>query len=66
MADYEIGDIFISKKEHPCGCNEWEILRVGADFRIKCRSCGHLVMLPRIKFEKCVKKVISSKNGENE
>jgi len=48
------------RKVHPCGSFEWEILRVGADFRIKCLGCGRLVMLPRVKFEKGVKKIIKS------
>jgi len=56
---YNIGDIVQMKKNHPCGGKEWEVLRVGMDFRIKCMTCGHLVMLPRSKFEKSVKKVIS-------
>ncbi|MBQ8942136.1 MAG: DUF951 domain-containing protein [Firmicutes bacterium] len=56
--DFNLGDIVKMKKAHPCGSDEWEILRVGADFRIKCMGCGHLVMLPRVKFEKNVKKVI--------
>ena len=55
--DFNLGDIVKMKKAHPCGSDEWEILRVGADFRIKCMGCGHLVMLPRVKFEKNVKKV---------
>ena len=42
------------KKPHPCGCDIWEILRTGADFRIKCTGCGHQVMIPRHKFEKNV------------
>ena len=54
---YNIGDIVQMKKNHPCGGKEWEILRVGMDFRIKCLTCGHLVMLSRPKFEKAVKKV---------
>ena len=36
---YEVGDIVKLKKPHPCGSNEWEILRVGADFRLKCMGC---------------------------
>ena len=48
------------KKNHPCGGNTWEILRTGMDFRIKCTTCGHLVMISRVKFEKGVKKIISS------
>ena len=49
---FSLGDIVQMKKSHPCGCNEWEVLRTGIDFRIKCCGCGHMVMLPRIKFEK--------------
>ena len=39
--EYQIGDIIKLKKPHPCGSQEWEILRVGADFRLKCMGCGH-------------------------
>ena len=39
--NYEVGDIVKLKKPHPCGSSEWEILRVGADFRLKCTGCGH-------------------------
>ena len=55
--DLFTGDVVIMKKPHPCGSSEWEILRGGADFKIKCVKCGHMVMLDRIKFEKGVKKV---------
>ena len=57
--DFKIGDIVKMKKNHPCGGNEWEILRTGIDFRIKCLKCGHMVMLPRTKFEKGFKKFIN-------
>ena len=43
---YEVGDIVTLKKGHPCGSKEWEILRVGADFRLKCMGCGHQIMVP--------------------
>lgn len=56
--DFNIGDIVTLKKKHPCGGFDWEILRVGMDFRIKCIECGHILMLPRTKFEKSVKKVV--------
>lgn len=49
---YEVGDIVKLKKQHPCGSNEWEILRVGADFRLKCMGCGHHIMLARKLVEK--------------
>jgi len=57
---FSVGDIVTMKKPHPCGTNEWEVLRVGVDFRLKCRNCGHLIMIPRTKFEKSVKKVLFS------
>lgn len=56
---FYVGDIVELKKQHPCGSKQWKILRVGADFRIECMGCRHLVMLPRVKFEKSVKKIIS-------
>ncbi|MCC8014779.1 MAG: DUF951 domain-containing protein [Eubacterium sp.] len=56
--ELKVGDIVYMKKVHPCGSHEWEILRAGADFKIKCRGCGRLVMLPRVKLEKSVKKVL--------
>ncbi len=53
--EYEVGDIVKLKKTHPCGSFEWEILRVGADFRLKCIGCGHQVMLARRQVEKSTK-----------
>ena len=52
---YEVGDIVKLKKKHPCGSFEWEILRVGADFRLKCTGCGHQIMPPRKMVEKNTK-----------
>ena len=49
---YEVGDIVKLKKPHPCGSKEWEILRVGMDFRLKCLGCGHMIMVPRKLVEK--------------
>lgn len=59
-ADMEInvGDILKLKKPHPCGSHEWEVLRVGADFRIKCRGCGHQVMIARRLLEKNIKEIL--------
>lgn len=50
--NYEVGDIVKLKKPHPCGSSEWEILRVGADFRLKCVGCGHQIMAARRLVEK--------------
>lgn len=53
--NYEVGDVITLKKQHPCGSKEWEIIRVGADFRLKCRGCSHQVMMARKLVEKNTK-----------
>ena len=50
--EYKVGDIVKLKKPHPCGSSEWEILRVGADFRLRCLGSGHQVMIARRLVEK--------------
>ncbi len=60
--EYELNDKVIMKKGHPCGENLWEIVRLGVDIKIKCTKCGRTVMIPRIEFNKKLKKVI--KDGE--
>lgn len=57
--DYELGSIVIMKKPHPCGTNKWEITRIGTDIKIKCLECGRTIMLPRIEFNKKLKKVVN-------
>ena len=59
MKEYKLGSIVIMKKNHPCGGNKFEFVRMGADIKIKCLECGHLVMLPRIDFNKRIKKIES-------
>ena len=54
---YEVGDKIRMKKKHPCGSFEWEILRVGADFRLKCCGCGHQIMFSRKIVEKNTKEI---------
>lgn len=59
--DVRVGDILEMKKQHPCGVKQFDVLRVGMDFKIKCRGCGHEVMVPRNKIEKNIKKIIREK-----
>ena len=59
MQNYKLGSIVIMKKQHPCGTNEWTIIRMGADIKIKCNNCGRSIMLSRIDFNKKLKKVVS-------
>ena len=60
--EYMLHDKVIMKKAHPCGTNEWEIIRLGADIKIKCIKCGRSIMMPRIEFNKKMKKVIKNEN----
>lgn len=56
--DIQVGDVLKMKKKHPCGSSEWEVLRIGADFRLKCTGCEHMVMIPRTKAEKNIKEIL--------
>ena len=55
--DINVGDIVKLKKQHPCGSKEWEVLRIGADFRLKCKGCDHQIMIARRDVEKNVREV---------
>ncbi len=60
-----VGDIVVMKKNHPCGNNEFDVLRVGMDFKIRCRKCGHEVMVSRAKAEKNIKKIMKGQGEDN-
>lgn len=64
--DIQVGDILKLKKQHPCGSREWEVLRIGADFRLKCRGCGHQIMIARRQAEKNVKEIIQGDGRDQE
>ncbi|WP_134702326.1 DUF951 domain-containing protein [Ammoniphilus sp. YIM 78166] len=59
---FALGDIVEMKKPHPCGVNAWKVIRMGADIRIKCTGCEHSVLIPRLEFEKKMKKVLGVAN----
>lgn len=54
----KVGDRVEMKKPHPCGSKEFEVLRVGMDFKLRCLGCGREVMAPRRKIEKNIKRII--------
>lgn len=54
--EYNVGDRIKTKKAHPCGSKEWELTRVGVDFKLKCLGCEHVVVLPR---EKALKIIVN-------
>ena len=55
--EIHVGDRIRMKKQHPCGSHDWEVLREGADFRLKCTGCGHQIMIARKLMERNVKEV---------
>ena len=61
---YNLGDIVVMKKNHPCGNNKFEIVRVGADIKIRCVNCSSVIMLSRIDFNKGIRKVIGNYEEE--
>ena len=62
--DIHVGDVLELKKPHPCGSRQWQVLRVGMDFKLRCEGCGHELMLPRSKAEKAVKKIIPREEAD--
>lgn len=56
---YKLHDFVEMKKLHPCGNNEWVIIRLGADIKIKCNGCGHIIMMPRREFERKMKRILN-------
>ena len=55
--NYKIGTRLVMKKQHPCGNNIFEVIRLGADIKIKCINCGRTIMIPRVEINKKIKKV---------
>ena len=61
--DVQVNDILTMKKKHPCGSDRWEVLRIGADFRLRCLGCGREVMGERRKFEKHIRRIERKSDG---
>lgn len=61
--EYQLNDVVTMKKPHACGDNRWRIIRLGMDIRIKCERCGHSVLIPRVRFDRLVRKLLE-RDGE--
>ena len=61
VMDLRLGDVVRLRKPHPCGGLDWEVVRLGADIRIRCQTCDRLVMLSRSELEKRTKSVESAR-----
>ena len=62
--NYKLGDRLVLKKGHPCGTNDWEVVKLGADIKLKCTGCGRLVFIPRIELNKKIKKIIEKETQD--
>lgn len=61
---YQLGDVVQLKKPHACGGNQWCIIRLGMDIRVKCVQCGHSVLIPRIRFDRLLRKIIQAADAQ--
>ncbi|MDI3299644.1 MAG: DUF951 domain-containing protein [Bacillota bacterium] len=61
---FHLGDVIEMKRPHPCGSVTWEVLRTGADLRLRCTGCGRLVLLPRSRVEQRLVRIVDSPLGE--
>ena len=57
---YQLGDVVQLKKPHACGANQWRIIRLGMDIRVKCLNCDHSVLIPRVRFDRLIRKILES------
>ena len=66
IVEINVGDVVRLKKKHPCGCDQWRVVRVGADIGIRCEKCHRRVLLTMGVFERRVKEVLSEGGGAAE
>lgn len=61
-----LGDVVRMRKTHPCGSDQWEVVRLGADIGIRCLKCGRRVLMPRVKFERRIRRFIRRGEGADD
>jgi hypothetical protein len=59
VTEIRLGDVVRLKKKHPCGSDQWEVVRLGADIGIRCQGCQRRVLLARSVFERRIRDFIS-------
>jgi len=63
--EIELGDVVRLRKKHPCGGDEWQVVRLGADIRVKCLKCQRQVLLERGIFERRMRALVSRRQPTN-
>lgn len=66
MVELRLKDLVQMRKTHPCGSDQWVIIRVGADIKIRCQGCSRIVMMDRPLFEKRMKKILAREEVQEE
>ena len=63
--EYGLHDIIEMKKAHPCTAKSkrFQIVRVGADIKIKCLGCGNVIMMDRDAFNHRIVRVLAKHDG---
>ena len=64
LTEFGLGDRVMLKKPHACGGNDWLITRVGADIKVRCQTCGRLLMIDRVEFIRMGKKILEKAEAE--
>ncbi len=57
MLEYKLDDIVKMKKSHPCGSDEFKIISVDGEIRLKCIKCERVLDFSKKDFEKYVRKI---------
>lgn len=63
ITNFGLGDRIEMRKPHACGCNDWLVIRIGADVKLKCCGCARVVMMDRVEFLKRAKRIIAAAQG---
>ena len=61
----DVGDVLTMKKQHPCGGSVWTVVRLGADVKLQCDTCGKYINLTRDELKKRAKATAIAKGTEN-
>ncbi len=52
VPEVALGDRVRLRKPHPCGGNTWQVTRIGSDIRLRCLTCGRVILLRREQFRR--------------
>ncbi len=62
---FNVGDVLLMKKKHPCGSDSFKVMRGGTDVRVVCQGCGRDISVERTSLEKMIKRVLAESKKDN-